>query len=355
MLLAPREKDVMRKVIRWGIIGCGNVTEVKSGPGFQLAARSQLVAVMRRRADLAEDYARRHGVGRWTTSAHDLIHDPGVDAVYVATPVGDHYAMAMAVCEAGKPCYVEKPMARNHAECREMVRAFEARKIPLFVAYYRRCLPRFMKVRDLVRGGTLGRGLNVSYQFSSPARTGLNRESLPWRLSAAASGGGLFLDLGSHTLDILDFILGPLQFVKGSAQRRGTEYDVEDLVDLEFSAQQGSVCGHANWDFRDSQSKDLMVFEGEEGRVSLSTFGNEPVRVERSSGEAEELVLPNPPHIQQPLIQTIVDELLGMGHCPSRGESAARTSQMMDSALEAYYGGRGDSFWLRPETWAKPE
>lgn len=344
----------MDKVIRWGIIGCGNVTEVKSGPGFQNAEHSQLVSVMRRHADLAADYARRHGVKRWTTSAQELIHDPNVDAVYVATPVGDHHRMAMAVCEAGKPCYVEKPMARNHAECREMVQAFAERKLPLFVTYYRRCLPRFLKVRDLVQAGMLGQVLKVHYQYSSPSMAGLSRESLPWRLSAPSSGGGLFLDLGSHTLDILDYILGPLQFEKGRAQRRGTEYDVEDLVDLEFSVAHGTVAGHAVWNFRDCCSKDLIIIEGKKGRVSLSTFGNEPVRLERASGGTEESNLPNPPHIQQPLIQSIVNELLGDGRCPSCGESAARTSRLMDQALDSYYGGREDAFWARPETWGKP-
>ena len=98
--------------VRWGIIGCGNVTEVKSGPAFQNAEGSALVAVMRRHGELAADYARRHGVSRFYDDADRLVSDPEVDAVYVATPPGSHLEHALRACRAGKPAYVEKPMAR---------------------------------------------------------------------------------------------------------------------------------------------------------------------------------------------------------------------------------------------------
>src|SRR5688500_4072884 len=105
--------------IRWGIIGCGDVTEVKSGPGFQKARGSALVAVMRRDRAKAEDFARRHGVPRAYTDAEALIADPDVDAVYIATPPSSHRALALQVAAARKPCLVEKPMAMTHDECVE--------------------------------------------------------------------------------------------------------------------------------------------------------------------------------------------------------------------------------------------
>ena len=144
------------RTIRWGIIGCGNVTEVKSGPGFQKATNSALVAVMRRNAALAEDYARRHGVPRWYADAQALIADPEVDAVYVATPPASHMEYALACARAGKPVYVEKPMARTLAECEAMIDACRSAGVPLFVAYYRRTLPRFLKIKELVESGALG-------------------------------------------------------------------------------------------------------------------------------------------------------------------------------------------------------
>ncbi len=150
-------------VIRWGILGCGDVTEVKSGPGFYQRRGSELVAVMRRDGGKAADYARRHGVPKWYDDAEKLIGDKEVDAVYVATPPGTHELYAMKVLAAGKPCYVEKPMSRNWAEAKRMVEGFKAAGVPLFVAYYRRALPRFLKVKELIESGALGRIQRVNW------------------------------------------------------------------------------------------------------------------------------------------------------------------------------------------------
>jgi 1,5-anhydro-D-fructose reductase (1,5-anhydro-D-mannitol-forming) len=336
-----------RLIINWGIIGCGNVTEVKSGPGFSRTSGSALAMVMRRDGRLAEDYAKRHGVPRWTMDANAVIADPGVDAVYVATPVGSHLDYALKVCAAGKPCYMEKPMARNTTEAETMVAAFRKAGVPLFVAYYRRGLPRFLKVRDLVANGAIGKLTGVSYRCASPAyaRSG----ELPWRLKAEDSGGGLFMDIGCHTLDIIDFIAGPLQAVQGSAANVASDHAVEDSVAMTFRLELGGL-GTASWNFASAQSEEVIVFSGTAGRITISTFGQEPVRLERGK-EIDQFDLPNPTHIQQPLIGTIVNQLLGKGVCPSTGETALRTTRVMDTVLDAYYGGRADAFWARPESW----
>src|SRR5688572_23614993 len=112
-----------RNTIRWGILGCGDVTEIKTGPAFYKVPGSQLVAVMRRNGELAADFARRHGVPRWYDNAAALVNDPEVDAVYIATPPGAHLEGALLVAAAGKPVYMEKPMARNAAECDAMIAA----------------------------------------------------------------------------------------------------------------------------------------------------------------------------------------------------------------------------------------
>jgi predicted dehydrogenase len=309
---------------------------------------------MRRRGDLAADYARRHGVPAWTDDAGALIADPAVDAVYVATPPGAHETLALAVCAARKPAYVEKPMARNHAECARMVSAFAAAGVPLFVAYYRRALPRFVRARDLVAAGELGRITGVSYRYAAPHHRDVEARRkegapLPWRLEAEHAGGGLFLDLGCHTLDILDFICGPLQEVRGAAANLATPCAVEDTVALSFRTADGAV-GSAQWLFAAAARADEIVISGERAEVRLSTFGSEPVEL-RQGDRVDRFDLPNPPHIQQPFIQTIVDELRGKGTCPSTGVSAARTSAVMDAVLLGYYGTREDGFWGHPERW----
>lgn len=337
-------------MINWGIIGCGDVTEVKSGPAFNLIENSRLLAVMRRDAAKAEDYAKRHNVPFWYTDADALIHNPEIDAVYIATPVGSHTDYALRVCAAGKPCYVEKPPARNQTECRRMLEAFSAAELPLFVAYYRRCLPRFIKVRELIAAGLAGRITSVNYVYTQPRHLEISQPDIPWRLNAQDSGGGIFMDMGCHTLDILDFMLGPLQKVAGIAENLATDCDVEDTVAMLFSTADGA-CGTALWNFAGAEREDMITVTGTKGQIQLSTFRNEPVRFKPHGQPAEEFELPNPAHIQQPLIQTIVDQLNGKGTCPSTGTSALRTAIVMDAVLNDYYGGRQDAFWARPASW----
>jgi len=335
--------------IRWGILGCGDVCEVKSGPAFQRATNSELVAVMRRDGRLAQDFARRHGVPTWYDDADRLIADSRVDAVYVAAPPGSHLELALKVAAAGKPAYVEKPMARTHAECERMVPAFERAAQPLFVAYYRRALPRFLKAKAIVDAGTLGTVTAVTCRFASAAHRGIDSAALPWRLRAEVSGGGLFLDLASHSLDMLDFLLGPLADVEGRAANLATPHDVEDRVVLQWRTPTGAL-GTGSWNFAAQTNEDVIIVTGTDGEVRLSTFGSEPVELHTTEG-VERFDLPNPPHIQQPLIQAVVDALHGRGTCPSTGVSAARTSRVMDRALLSYYGSRDDGFWRDAERW----
>jgi 1,5-anhydro-D-fructose reductase (1,5-anhydro-D-mannitol-forming) len=333
--------------IRWGIIGCGSVTEVKSGPGFQKAVGSRLVAVMRRTGSLAQDYAKRHNVPRWYDNADALINDPQVDAVYVATLPGTHLEYALKVAAAGKPCYVEKPMARSYAECRRMLDAFERAGKPLFVAYYRRTLPRCVKVKELIDTGRLGRITGCRYRMT---RLHWPNPAPEWRLDPAQSGGGIFLDLGSHVLDLLDYLLGDFVEYGGSASTTGAT-QAEDNVTVHFRTSRG-VIGSASWNFAASKKEDLLEIDGTEGRVTLEVIGPSPLKLE--TGDKTEMVeVPDPPHVQQPLIQTVVDDLLGKGKCPSTGASAARTSKVIDAALNSFYNGREDDFWNRPKTWGK--
>lgn len=336
-------------MIRWGIIGCGDVCEVKSGPGFQNVEGSQLVAVMRRDGKLAESFAKRHDVPRWYDDAEELIHDSEVNAVYVATPPGTHAEYALKCAAAGKPAYVEKPMARNYAECVAMVEAFRAAKLPLFVAYYRRALPRFLKIKQIIDEGQLGQVTGVSLRFSDAKHLNLDANELPWRVMAERAGGGLFLDLASHTLDLVDFLLGPLEDVSGVAANLASPHDVEDHVVMRFRTKCGAL-GTGAWNFAAGVREDVIEIDGTEGRVAVPTFGNDPIRLTRK-GESTTFDIPNPINIQTPMIQVVVNAMLHGGSPPSTGESGARTSKVMDDALNSYYGGRQDAFWDRPYSW----
>jgi predicted dehydrogenase len=334
-----------RDIVRWGIIGCGDVTEVKSGPGFQKAERSRLVAVMRRNGEKAADYARRHGVPRWYDDARALIADPEVDAVYVATPPDTHAHYAVEVAQAGKPVYVEKPMARHGPECDRMIAAAATARVPLFVAYYRRSMPRFRLVERVLAEGRIGAITGLTYRFAAPFHAG----PAQWRVDAATAGGGHFLDLGSHVLDLIDFLTGPMADVHGTAANVASAYVVEDAVAMSFRTAAGAPATAA-WNFAGGPAEDELAITGTRGRVSFSVFGFEPVRLATAEG-IQSLDAERPAHVQQPMIQDVVDDLLGLRPSPSTGLSARRTSAVMDRVLQGYYGDRSGAFWETPERW----
>ena len=337
--------------IRWGIIGCGDVCEVKSGPGFYKADHSELAIVMRRNAEKAADFAKRHGVSRSTDNADEVIHHPDVDAVYIATPPSSHCEYALKVAEAGKPCYVEKPMAMNHRECRQMVAAFQAKNIPLYVAYYRRALPRFLKVRALLQEGAIGTLTSVhivhygkldknfapnTHRATHPQYPHKNPNN--WRFDPSIAGAGLFLDLASHGFDILDFLISPITRVCGFALNTGGTYEAEDVTAATFEFETG-VVGTGIYNFHADHSDNRIAFTGSEGEIQTPVFSNTDITLKRNGAE-ERISAPNPPHVHQPLIQSIVDELRGKGQCVSTGETGARASWVMDQCLITYYGER---------------
>ena len=331
----PRTQSAMPlDRVRWGVIGAGDVVERKSGPGFQLADRSELLAVMRRDGAAAADFARRHGVSRWYDDADALIDDPEVDAVYVATPPDSHRDYTERVAAAGKPVYVEKPMARTATECESMINACERAGVPLFVAYYRRAMPRFVQARALLEAGRIGSVRSVSVRNQRPAPD--PSAAIAWRVQPQVSGGGFFVDLASHTLDLLDAWFGPIVRVDGAAANpSGGGPDVaETLVTASYSHASG-VEGVGLWDYDAAESRDEIEVIGSGGTMRLSTFGSEPIEL-LVHGRVELIDAPYPEVVQLPLIQTVVDALVSGAPTPSTGSSALRTAQVIDTLLAGY-------------------
>jgi predicted dehydrogenase len=331
------------KTIRWGIIGCGDVTEVKSGPGFQKAKNSKLAAVMRRDGRKAADYAKRHCVAKWYKDAEKLIHDPQIDAVYIATPPDTHKYYTLLVADAKKVVYVEKPMARTYSECQEMIDVCQKSGIPLFTAYYRRSLPLFVKIKQLLETNQIGhiRFVNVIL-YQSPLPGDFDRHNPPWRVMPEIAGGGYFVDLASHTLDILDFLLGPISKAVGMAVNQAGLYPAEDIVSAIFSFKRG-IIGTGIWCFCASNKVDTIEIVGDHGSITFSIFLNQPVEL-NVRGNTISYNFERPQHIQQPHIQSIIDELNGTGKCPSDGISAARTSWVIDSILNEWRTQKGIQF-----------
>lgn len=318
--------------IKWGIIGCGNVTEVKSGPAFNKVNNSELVAVMRRNATKAEDYARRHIVPKWYSDAQQLIDDPEVNAIYVATPPDSHEEYTIKALQAGKPVYVEKPMSTNAASAERMLQASIDMGIKLCVAHYRKEQPRFKKVKALLEDGEIGTVRLVNLQLFQPPHSSLiaNTDEF-WRVDPAISGGGLFHDLSPHQLDLMQYFFGAYKYASGFSMNQGNLYAADDLTVGTVVFENGVVF-NGNWCFMAAKGdeKDLVEIIGSEGKISFSAFSTHEVTLSKN-GKEEVLHFDELPHVQQPMIEAVVKYFLGETENPSPAENAVATMRIIDS------------------------
>lgn len=323
------------KQINWGFIGCGEVTEKKSGPAFNEVEGSQVVAVMSRSENKARSYAERHHVRKWYTDASELIEDPDVNAVYIATPPSSHATFAIMAMRAGKPCYIEKPLAASYNDCIRINRISEKTGVPCFVAYYRRYLPYFQKVKEIIESGTIGNVVNVQVRFSVPPRD-LDFQSgkeMPWRLQPDIAGGGYFYDLAPHQIDLLQNLFGVITRAHGYPANRAHLYQAEDTLSACFFFESG-IPGSGSWCFvgHESAKEDCIEVIGEKGSLSFSVFTYQPIEVITSEGK-NSITVPNPPYVQLPLIKSVIEHLQGIGKCDCTSVSATAVNWVLDRVL----------------------
>ncbi len=323
------------KFVKWGFIGCGDVTERKSGPAFSEIEGSSVVAVMSRSKQKARSYAERHHIPRWYNDAQELIDDPEVNAVYVATPPSSHATFAIMAMKAGKPAYVEKPLAASYDDCARVNRISEQTGVPCFVAYYRRYLPYFERVRDIVTKGTIGEIISVQVRFAVPPRDldYSHAENLPWRLQPDIAGGGYFYDLAPHQLDLLQGLFGVITHAEGYSANRGKLYKTEDTVNAIFRFENG-LAGSGSWCFvaHESAREDSIQLIGNKGSLRFSVFDYAPIELHTSEG-TQHIVVPNPPYVQFPLIKNVVEHLQGLNVCNCTSVSATAVNWALDRIL----------------------
>jgi len=323
------------KQINWGFIGCGEVTEKKSGPAFNEVESSQVVAVMSRSENKARSYAERHHIRKWYTDAQELIDDPDVNAIYIATPPSSHATFAIMAMRAGKPVYIEKPLAASYNDCIRINRISEQTGVPCFVAYYRRYLPYFQKVKEIIENGTIGKVINVQIRFSVPPRDldYKNEKELPWRLQPDIAGGGYFYDLAPHQIDLLQNIFGVITRAHGYPANRAHLYKAEDTVSACFFFENG-VTGSGSWCFvgHESAKEDRIEVIGDKGSLSFSVFTYEPIVLITSEGK-QSITVPNPSYVQLPMIKHVIEHLQGIGHCDCTSISATPVNWVLDRVL----------------------
>jgi predicted dehydrogenase len=318
------------KKITWGIIGCGDVTEVKSGPAFNKVDNSQLVAVMRRDAAKAEDYARRHNVPRWYDDAEKLINDPEVNAIYIATPPSSHEEYVLAATKAGKSVYVEKPMAGDHAAAKRMAETAKEKNVKLTVAHYRREQPRFKKVKQLLEEKAIGEPLLARLELAKPPLTlvELKDPRIAWRVNPAIAGGGIFHDLAPHQLDLMLYFFGPVKKTAGIAANQGHLYAADDLVAGNILFANGTAFS-GSWCFNAPNARDYCEIIGTKGSIGFSVFYTDAITVTVDDKPAT-LSFESLPHVQQPMIDATVRYFLDEGPNPNNGFDAATVMRIME-------------------------
>ena len=318
--------------INWGIIGCGDVTEVKSGPAFNKVSNSSLVAVMRRDAGKAKDYAHRHNVPKWYNDANALINDEEVNAIYIATPPAFHEEYALAAFNAGKPVYVEKPMALNFVSATNIVKAAKEKNIKLSVAHYRREQPLFKKIKQLLAEKVIGevRFARLDFYKKPLTKEALNVPKVAWRVNAAIAGGGLFHDIAPHQLDLMYYFFGVIEKASGYAINQENLYEADDIVTGNILFKSG-VIFNGLWCFNvdKDDEKDHCEIVGSEGKISFTVFEHKKITITKN-GKTN--IIPFEPlqHVQEPMIGKVVEYFLDKGTNPCSGEDGAMAMWLMD-------------------------
>lgn len=316
--------------IKWGIIGCGNVTEVKSGPAFNLFDDSTLIAVMRRDGEKAKDYAQRHQVPKWYDDANALINDPEINAIYIATPPGNHEVYAIAAMEAGKPVYVEKPMSVSLDSCIRMKEVSERNGVKLTVAHYRRALPMFLSIKQLLEDKKIGDIRTIRMTMLQPDQSkAIAQTEINWRVDPAIAGAGLFFDLAPHQLDLMMYYFGePIHSTGMSANQAGL-YAAEDVVTglIRFK---NDILFSGSWSFTvaEGTEEDVVEINGSKGMISFPVFGH-TVTV-KTKEEEHQMSFDPPKHIQQPMIEKVVRYFQGKGENPCSASDAILSMSVME-------------------------
>lgn len=318
-------------MINWGMIGCGDVTEVKSGPAFSIPGKSKLYGVVSRTESSAKDYAKRHNVPHVFNYVSELINSPDIDAIYIATPPASHTELALDVARARKPCCIEKPIANSHSEAVKITTAFHASSTPLFVAYYRRSLPRFQAIQSWILNNKIGKIRHVHWGLTQRPRTEDIEQKYSWRIDPNHAPGGYFDDLACHGLDLFDLFFGPITQAKGFSVNQQNIYGVPDSVSGTW-LHEGNITGTAYWNFAASDTSDEVVIIGDKGRIVFSVFDEKSPQCE-TEHEILSIDLKHPKHVHKFHVENMVDHLLGKALPLSTGKSATRTAWVCDQIL----------------------
>ena len=309
--------------LRWGILGCGDVANYKGGPPLYTVDDSELVAVMRRDRAKAQAFAERHGA-KWAYSDVDaLLADDEVNAVYIATPPHLHCEHTIRAARAGKHILCEKPMALTVEECQRMIDACRQAGVTLMIAYYRTFFPNIMRMKALMDEGAIGD--IVLARVNCTAYYNPNQHELSsWRINPEISGGGVLMDIGSHRIDLLQYLMGDIVSVRGYAETVHLDVDVDDsaVFTLRFASGAHAVA-NINWNVGTAVD-DVEVY-GTEGCLRCSPLNSGNLTLEKS-GDRFELDRVPLPHTHTGLVEDFVNHLKTGEPIRCSGKSGLKTN-----------------------------
>lgn len=324
-------ESMQADLLGWGVLGCGDITDKRGAPAIAAQTQSRLVAFHSRTAELARDFAVRHGAESWTTRREELLSDSRVDAVYVATEHHRHCDDVLAAAEAGKHVLCEKPLANSVADCRRMIDACAANGVALQVAYYRRYYPKLVRMKELLDAGAIGEPVSASIHLSGR----LDPQTITprsWRLDSAAGGGGALVDTGSHRLDLLCWMLGEPEQVAAFVDRREMPIGVPDMESLLIRMVSGVhvVTRHG---YR-TPSPDEFEIAGTAGTLSATSVDGPELRL-TTGDKSERWDLPKHANVHFPLFDDFTRQVLAGKPPRYTGQDGIQASRIIETAYES--------------------
>ena len=317
-------------MLRWGLIGAGDIVRKRVAEALRESPDSTLAAVSRAQGDLVEPFAREVGAARGYRRWQDLVADPGIDAVYIATPVHLHAEQTIAAARAGKHVLCEKPMAIDAAQCDAMIAACRSAGVALGIAYYRRFYPAVARVRAIIESGEIGIPVFAQMTAFEPfdARPG---EPRAWLLRREESGGGPMADFGCHRLEVLLHLLGPVRRVTSivstvALQHRNVEDTAAALLQFERGATGLVAVSHAA-----AERQDTFDLFGTTGSVRIASLTRGEIVVRAAESERTESH-PPPANVHQPLVDDFVDAVRS-GRPPAVDGHAGRAVAAVQDAI----------------------
>jgi predicted dehydrogenase len=293
--------------VKWGLVGCGDISRKRVAPALRDLANCDLAAVSRANFEQAESFAREFGARKWYRDWSDLIADEEVEAVYIATPVRLHAQQTIAAAKAGKHVLCEKPMAMNVDECDRMIEACRASNVKLGISYYRHFYPAIKKIKEIISAGEIGDPVIAqvnAFEWFNPDASNPRR----WLLDKSQAGGGPMLDFGCHRIEVLLNILGPVTKTVSVLNTAVFEREVEDTGVAVFQFERGTL-GVLSITHAARESQDTVAIFGSAGSIHVNSLNEGTLTIHTNTGERTE-ALPPAQNFHQPLIDDFTRAVL---------------------------------------------